>query len=626
MSTPVSLAPTPVFKAWNNLGFPLAFGTLSSFVAGSSTPQATYVDSTGTTQNTNPIVLNARGEANVWLATGLIYKLVLKDPFGNQIWAVDNVPGGVNLSQQSIGGILYPQTSQEASLTVVNFFYPPGNVLRYTTNSAPGTTDMTTAVQSAVTQMSNGGAGVFFPAGTYLVTATITLPAPSGVYLSGAGMGLTVINHTGTSDLFQLFNGPTTGGGPFTGQITIKDMMVTFGGSAASSGSAFNLRAPGILPSITMRDVTILANGAHTWSTAITTTTSTEMNFNRVLVFGNSALTMNGWTITQVFAGGTENNDSSVVKINHCSTYNVGTAFAVETQSATGIQGVEFTDCDITIGHIGVLYTGPGAAYFPPQLTWLGGQINVDTNCFNLTNVTNFFCHGAELFNSGSASTAQHMLIIDTNQVSVIGNQFMSTFASGAGADGITFGTNGPLNGGTIANNYFQFPGSTENAINLIASTPANFTNLSITGNTRQGGLVTVNTSTLTSTTQSYGAVLIKDNQPIDQADVYQTLAIAASATTASIVPLRTDYVVLNLVSGTAALSTLTPRKTGDRVTLFCTSANVSLVATASAGANQFQLTGNANYTFTAGGSMITLVYRVNAAGTSPCWCEESRN
>src|SRR6201996_4310395 len=110
MSTAVQLAPTPIFKAWDNLGFPLAFGTLSSFVAGSSTPQATYVDSTGTTPNTNPIVLNARGEASVWLAEGLTYKLVLKDQLGNQIWSVDNKIGGTAFTQQEIGQILYPQT------------------------------------------------------------------------------------------------------------------------------------------------------------------------------------------------------------------------------------------------------------------------------------------------------------------------------------------------------------------------------------------------------------------------------------------------------------------------------------------------------------------------------------
>jgi hypothetical protein len=52
--------------------------------------QATYTDSTATTANTNPIILDSRGEANVWLG-GAIYKFVLKDADGALIWTVDNI-------------------------------------------------------------------------------------------------------------------------------------------------------------------------------------------------------------------------------------------------------------------------------------------------------------------------------------------------------------------------------------------------------------------------------------------------------------------------------------------------------------------------------------------------------
>ena len=88
------LSPPPVFRAVDNSGNSLVGGLLYTYAAGTSTPQATYVDSTQTTQNTNPVVLNARGEANVWLSTSLIYKLILQDAAANQIWAIDNVNGG----------------------------------------------------------------------------------------------------------------------------------------------------------------------------------------------------------------------------------------------------------------------------------------------------------------------------------------------------------------------------------------------------------------------------------------------------------------------------------------------------------------------------------------------------
>lgn len=89
------LSPVPVFKAFSNDGFPLAFGQLTTYQAGTTTKIATYVDSTQTTQNTNPIRLNARGECALWLDPNQSYKFLLQDFFGNTIpgYPVDNIPG-----------------------------------------------------------------------------------------------------------------------------------------------------------------------------------------------------------------------------------------------------------------------------------------------------------------------------------------------------------------------------------------------------------------------------------------------------------------------------------------------------------------------------------------------------
>jgi hypothetical protein len=90
------LAPAPVFRSWDNLGLPLVGGKLNTYAAGTTTRQATYTDSTQTTPNTNPVILNFRGEAFVWLDPTLTYKFVLTDAFGNLIWTEDNIPGGVD--------------------------------------------------------------------------------------------------------------------------------------------------------------------------------------------------------------------------------------------------------------------------------------------------------------------------------------------------------------------------------------------------------------------------------------------------------------------------------------------------------------------------------------------------
>jgi hypothetical protein len=209
------LAPTPVFKAFDNNGNPLANGQLLSLVAGTSTPQATWVDFTQTTQNTNPVILNARGECNLWLDPTLTYKLVLKDSLGNQIWSVDNISGALNPNASIIPAVnnlytlgnaqfswanlylgpgdatvldpvtgnigYYARTAAEiaTSVTPVNFVYPPMMVDRYATNTAPGTTDMTAAWQAAIAVASVNGGVVTCLGNTYLVSSTLTINGPA---------------------------------------------------------------------------------------------------------------------------------------------------------------------------------------------------------------------------------------------------------------------------------------------------------------------------------------------------------------------------------------------------------------------------------------------------------------
>ena len=89
------LSPDPKFKGWLNNGTPNAFGQLFTYAAGTTTPQATYVDYTQTTQNTNPIILDARGECNLWLDPTLSYKVTQTDSVGNAIWTVDQINGAL---------------------------------------------------------------------------------------------------------------------------------------------------------------------------------------------------------------------------------------------------------------------------------------------------------------------------------------------------------------------------------------------------------------------------------------------------------------------------------------------------------------------------------------------------
>ena len=98
-----SLSPTPKLQFFDLNGAPLSGGLLYTYAAGTTTPLATYTDSTGNIANTNPIVLDSRGEANVWLS-GAIYKFALYTSVGVLIWTVDNINGSTFASNATGDG------------------------------------------------------------------------------------------------------------------------------------------------------------------------------------------------------------------------------------------------------------------------------------------------------------------------------------------------------------------------------------------------------------------------------------------------------------------------------------------------------------------------------------------
>lgn len=93
-----SLFPTPVMQFFTANGVPLSGGKLFTYAAGTVTPLVTYTDYNAGTANTNPVILNSRGEASIWLGTSMYY-MVLKDSTDVQIWTADNVTGSAGGAQ-----------------------------------------------------------------------------------------------------------------------------------------------------------------------------------------------------------------------------------------------------------------------------------------------------------------------------------------------------------------------------------------------------------------------------------------------------------------------------------------------------------------------------------------------
>jgi len=83
----------PKLQFFDNNGLPLVGGKLYTYEAGTTTPKDTFLNETGNVYNTNPIILDSRGEALVWLASGK-YKFVLATAENVELWSVDNISGG----------------------------------------------------------------------------------------------------------------------------------------------------------------------------------------------------------------------------------------------------------------------------------------------------------------------------------------------------------------------------------------------------------------------------------------------------------------------------------------------------------------------------------------------------
>ncbi|HLJ26551.1 MAG TPA: hypothetical protein VKY85_07560 [Candidatus Angelobacter sp.] len=95
----VAIAPVPKLQFLDVNGKPLAGGCVFTDAAGTTTPQATYTDSTGTSQNTNPVILDSGGRASIWL-TSSAYKFIVSSSGGTNC--------ATGTTQYTIDGITAP--------------------------------------------------------------------------------------------------------------------------------------------------------------------------------------------------------------------------------------------------------------------------------------------------------------------------------------------------------------------------------------------------------------------------------------------------------------------------------------------------------------------------------------
>lgn len=195
------LSPSPKLQFFSSSGELLVGGKLYTYQAGTTTPLATYTDSTGLTANTNPIILDVRGEANVWLGTSS-YKFILKDSNDVSIWTVDNIstPQGLidalsaSLAAASGSSLIgYSPSGAGAITTTVQAKLRQTISVKDFGATGDGVTDDTVAMQNALTAAT--GKTLYIPAGTYLCTGLIVY---SGTHMYGDSPATSIIKAKST--------------------------------------------------------------------------------------------------------------------------------------------------------------------------------------------------------------------------------------------------------------------------------------------------------------------------------------------------------------------------------------------------------------------------------------------
>jgi hypothetical protein len=241
-------------------GLPLAGGKLYTCMAGLScpgNPQATYTDSTATVQNTNPIILDSAGRAQIWIGSQA-YRLVLQDANGVQQWTQDNVEDTtlyfVNyvktagtatlISYTAPGPDTVQQTVAQKLANVVSVLDYGAKCDATTTDGSTGTDDLA-AIQAALDD--NPVSTIQFPngaicklSGTLLISSQTPLRRFGGV-LDGNGVTLVWTNN-GTSASTDA-NMPV-GIGAYNRYADAANVASEFGGVAYVEIKNFNFNCP----------------------------------------------------------------------------------------------------------------------------------------------------------------------------------------------------------------------------------------------------------------------------------------------------------------------------------------------------------------------------------------------
>lgn len=425
--TTATLSPSPKLQFFDANGNPLVGGKLYSYEAGTSTPLATYANYDASTTNTNPVILDSRGEANVWLSSSY-YKLKLTDSNNVEIWTVDNIGGFATMADvQAIVDQVLEGLAASTGSSLIGFIQAGTGAVATTVQNklrqiisvkdfgavGDDTHDDTTNIQAAIDYANTVGGDVYFPAGTYKISNTLTIDnssstsefAKASMY-GDSSASARIRGTTGSFNMLEITGG-TTGAGVHSHQV-LRGLFFTkddlLGGVIVGDNLAF----------LSVEDVSSLGGNYGFYGTDVLSSTFYDCvfrfaNIGMRLEYGNFSQP-NAITLTGCVIG---NNSDIGVYVTGGSTFNMFGG-SVESNGMTGSSGTKFGVLLNNAGSQGSVAGNFSGVYFEQNVgtadIWLANSAqsassNIDGCSFNRISSTYYTTNNILVETSGSGVT-----------------------------------------------------------------------------------------------------------------------------------------------------------------------------------------------------------------------------
>jgi hypothetical protein len=249
-----------------------------------------------------------------------------------------------------------PAGSGAVAKTVQTKLRESVSVLDFGVNSVPGTTDMTTAFNAAITASSGL---VYVPPGIYKISSSILLK--NGIKLAGAGRAATTINYSGTGGYAVASSTP----GTRIYDISISDLTLVDTGTGAAALYLDYISTS----TFTNLTLTSFDTGAVVYSPA-----DGNSVYNRFYNVSTNSCT------TGFLCNGIGSNATRFIACR----FNGSTIVGTTGWSFINANGCSVTDSDIDFAGVGFLVTSPFGAGYADSNMFKGNRIETVTTAYSL--------------------------------------------------------------------------------------------------------------------------------------------------------------------------------------------------------------------------------------------------